>query len=125
MSVESRHKILFITRSLNIGGAERQLIELAAGLSRAGRAVQVATFYSGGTLEPLLASYGVPHVSLEKRGRWDRWMSPARDSNALARVTLNAMDDLLVGGAALRERIRHDHGMPRLIADTAAHSVLS
>ena len=64
-------RILFITRSLNIGGAERQLIELAGGLQRAGFSVKLATFYSGGALEPLLASHGVPLLPLRKRGRWD------------------------------------------------------
>jgi glycosyltransferase involved in cell wall biosynthesis len=71
MSSEERNKVLFVIRSLNIGGAERQLIELAGGLRRAGWDVSLATFYGGGALEPLLASHHVRHVSLRKRGRWD------------------------------------------------------
>ena len=71
MYSESVAKVLFVIRSLNIGGAERQLIELAGGLKRAGCNVTVATFYGGGMLEPMLAAHGVPHVSLGKSGRWD------------------------------------------------------
>jgi glycosyltransferase involved in cell wall biosynthesis len=71
MYSESSAKVLFVIRSLNIGGAERQLIELAAGLKRAGWNVTVATFYGGGALEPMLAAQGVRHISLGKSGRWD------------------------------------------------------
>ena len=71
MSDQARHKILFVIRALNVGGAERQLVELAGGMRRAGWDVTLVTFYSGGSFETLLRSHGVPHVSLQKRGRWD------------------------------------------------------
>ena len=64
-------RILFLTRSLDAGGAERQLVSLATGLHARGHAVSVATFYGGGAFAPELAAAGVRHVSLEKRGRWD------------------------------------------------------
>ena len=41
-------KIIFITRSLNCGGAERQLVLLAKGLHQDGYPVTVAVFYPGG-----------------------------------------------------------------------------
>ena len=41
-------KILFLTRSLDSGGAERQLLNLAIGLRDRGHDVAIATFYDGG-----------------------------------------------------------------------------
>ena len=63
--------ILFLTRSLNYGGSERQLIALAKGFRTQGVSVAVATFYSGGSLGRELESTGVSIESLEKRARWD------------------------------------------------------
>lgn len=64
-------KIVFLIRSLNHGGAERQLITLAKGLWAQGLQVSVAVFYSGGRLEYDLKEAGVPIIALEKKGRWD------------------------------------------------------
>src|SRR5215470_14987403 len=64
-------KILFLTRALDYGGAERQLITLASGLRRRGHHVAVAVFYEGGALEPDLKQAGVSVHSLRKAGRWD------------------------------------------------------
>lgn len=64
-------KILFLARSLDAGGAERQLVSLAAGLHERGHAVSVATFYGGGAFAADLAQAGVRQINLEKRGRWD------------------------------------------------------
>lgn len=63
--------IIFLTRSLNYGGAERQLVALAKGLHSRGHSVLVAVFYSGGPLEKDLRDSGVPVNSLNKLGRWD------------------------------------------------------
>ncbi|MBA3943474.1 MAG: glycosyltransferase [Herpetosiphonaceae bacterium] len=65
-------RILYIIRALQQGGAERQLIQLAAALDKSRFIVTVATMYDGGELWRELA--GVPDVtlvSLHKRGRWD------------------------------------------------------
>ena len=43
-------RIVFVIRALDIGGAQRQLVELAGGLSRLGWGVRVLTFYGGGAL---------------------------------------------------------------------------
>lgn len=64
-------KILFLTRSLDIGGAERQLVLLARGLHQRGHDVAVALFYSGGPLEADLKEASVRILPLNKRGRWD------------------------------------------------------
>ncbi len=62
--------VLFI-RSLEIGGAERQLVVLAQGLKARGVDVRVLTFYPGGALRGELEAAGVPVADLAKRGRWD------------------------------------------------------
>jgi len=64
-------KITFLTRSLDFGGAERQLVELARGLHARGHVVKVVVFYAGGPLEGDLRTAGVPVEVLHKRGRYD------------------------------------------------------
>ncbi len=63
--------VTFLVRSLGVGGAESQLVLLAAGLARAGHRVLVVTFYDRGPLGANLEAAGVPVVALGKRGRWD------------------------------------------------------
>lgn len=63
--------ILFLTRSLDYGGAERQVVVLARGLRERGHEVAIAVFYPGGALEAELRDTGVSVISLAKRGRWD------------------------------------------------------
>jgi len=67
----ARPSIIFLARDLDIGGAQRQMIDLAAGLHRLGWKVTVASFYAGGALERELAGTGVPLICLNKAGRWD------------------------------------------------------
>lgn len=64
-------RILFLTRSLGFGGAERQLVELAKALHQRGHAVTVAESYAPGPLTPELVAAGVRTRSLGKTGRWD------------------------------------------------------
>lgn len=64
-------RIAFLIRSLEIGGAQRQLSELAIGLHRQGWRVTVLTFYGGGALEADLRALSVSVENLGKRGRWD------------------------------------------------------
>ncbi len=64
-------KILFLARSLDGGGAERQLITLAVGLRERGHEVDIAVFYSGGDLGARAREAGVNILPLGKRGRWD------------------------------------------------------
>lgn len=64
--------VLFLIRSLDYGGAQRQLIALARTLDKGRFRVTVATFYDGGELRAELArDPAVRVVSLGKRGRWD------------------------------------------------------
>lgn len=64
-------RLLLLIRSLELGGAERQLALLAAGLHRRGHRVTVACFYPQGPLLEELTTAGVAVVGLGKRGRWD------------------------------------------------------
>lgn len=64
-------KLLFIIRSLEFGGAQRQLVNVASGLHQGRHEVSVVTFYSGGALEKELLDAQVTLYSLKKRGRWD------------------------------------------------------
>jgi glycosyltransferase involved in cell wall biosynthesis len=63
--------VLFLIRSLRIGGAERQLALLARAMHASGHRVRVATFYGGGAFEADLRQAGVPVIDLHKSGRWD------------------------------------------------------
>ena len=47
-------KVLLFVRDLAVGGSQRQLAVLAAGLSRRGHDVAVAVLYAGGALETAL-----------------------------------------------------------------------
>lgn len=64
-------RIVFLNRTLGIGGAERQLTLLAAGLHERGHEVMVAVFYGGYPLERALRDTGVPIHYLDKAGRYD------------------------------------------------------
>ena len=64
-------KIMFLIRSLNPGGAQRQLTNLAKGLRKLGHNIAVVTFYSGKWLEDELTDSGVSVRTLNKCGRWD------------------------------------------------------
>jgi glycosyltransferase involved in cell wall biosynthesis len=64
-------KICFLIRSLDYGGAERQLVLLAKGLQERGHTVTVITFYPGEGFELILKAANVKVYSLDKKGRWD------------------------------------------------------
>jgi glycosyltransferase involved in cell wall biosynthesis len=64
-------KIVFLVRSLDYGGAERQVVALTKGLRLAGHQVVVLSFYPGGAFAKELVAAGAEVQSLEKRGRWD------------------------------------------------------
>lgn len=64
-------RILFLTRALTRGGAERQLVALAIGLHRRGWQVAVACFYAGGPFTADLEEAGVRVIDLRKHGRRD------------------------------------------------------
>ncbi|MBD0372239.1 MAG: glycosyltransferase [Pyrinomonadaceae bacterium] len=63
-------KLAFIIRSLDGGGAERQLVSLVKALDKTRFDVTVFTFYAGGMLEKELEGCDVRLINLGKRGRW-------------------------------------------------------
>jgi glycosyltransferase involved in cell wall biosynthesis len=78
--------ILLLMRSLNVGGAERQLIHLAAGLQARGEEVVVGLFYKGGVLDAELEARAIRIVDLSKTGRWDVPGFLTRVRNMIAEV---------------------------------------
>lgn len=67
---EGRTEVMFLIRSLDIGGAQRQLGNLALALHRRRVPTEVLTFYPGGPLRTELAGAGILVRDLGKRGRW-------------------------------------------------------
>ena len=64
-------KLMLVIRSLEIGGAERQLVELAKGIDKSRFEVTVATFYPQGEFSQELKEKGIQLFSMHKKGRWD------------------------------------------------------
>jgi glycosyltransferase involved in cell wall biosynthesis len=64
-------KVGFLIRRLGFGGAERQLICLAAGLVKRGHEIVVFTYYQNELLDSDLLREGVRLVCLDKAGRWE------------------------------------------------------
>lgn len=64
-------RVAFLVRSLEYGGAERQVVTLSRALSPDHFAVTIVSFYGGGRLEKELKGSNVRLISLSKKGRWD------------------------------------------------------
>jgi glycosyltransferase involved in cell wall biosynthesis len=65
-------RVVVLFRRLDIGGAERQIVEFAKGASVTSVSLTLVTFYDGGDLLDMATGIdGVRCVSLGKRGRWD------------------------------------------------------
>jgi len=69
---------LFLTRSLNCGGSQRQLVELVRSLTKRNVPVGVATLYDGGPMQAELRHTPAPVFSLAKQTRWDLLRCVAR-----------------------------------------------
>jgi glycosyltransferase involved in cell wall biosynthesis len=64
-------KVVFLVRSLNFGGVERQLVTLAKGMDKSRFEPVVVCFYGGGPLQTELAQAGIRVIALGKHSRWD------------------------------------------------------
>jgi len=64
-------KVVFLIRSLDPGGTERQMATLIPRLSKDRFDVTVISFYAGGEFAAELAAKDIEVRSLNKRGRWD------------------------------------------------------
>lgn len=70
-------RVSILTRSLTRGGAQVQVVTLAAGLARRGHDVTIVVFYGGGALTDDAVRAGVRVVDLRKSGRFS-FMTPIR-----------------------------------------------
>ena len=86
-------KIAFLVRSLNYGGAERQLLVLAKGLRKRGHSVLLVVFYPHGPLQGDLHDADLRVRALDKLGQWD----VLRFSRQLYRVLREEQPDVLQG----------------------------
>ena len=64
-------RIMLLVRDLAVGGSQRQLAALGAGLARRGHEVAVVVLYGGGALESMLADSGARLLTIGKSGRWN------------------------------------------------------
>ncbi len=64
-------KIVFLVRTLNQGGAQRQLVALARGLKERGHLVSVIVFYANGFFENELRTSEIDVRVLNRQGRWN------------------------------------------------------
>ena len=64
-----RRRILFLISTLNVGGAERQLVNLASGLDSHRWDIRVLCTHDAGTLGPELEQDGIPVISLGRRSQ--------------------------------------------------------
>ena len=67
----SRKIVLLAIRSLDVGGAERQFLELVKGIDKDHFDVTVCTMYGGEMEEELEAVDGIDYIDLKKGGRYD------------------------------------------------------
>lgn len=105
-ALQPQERLVFLTRQLTLGGAERQLVQLAVALRQRGLDVHVVVMYGDGELEADLRTSDVPVHVLGKRGRYDvirfgwrlfrtlRWLRPSVLHGYLP------MDNLLVTATA-------------------------
>jgi glycosyltransferase involved in cell wall biosynthesis len=63
--------VVFLIRSLNFGGSERQLEILIHGMDKEKYKITVLCFYGQGKLQKSIEAAGVKVISLEKKTRWD------------------------------------------------------
>ena len=103
--------ILLLIRSLEVGGAERQVVQLATGLHERGHDVRVAVFYRRGPLLSDLEEHGIEIVDLSKAGRWAVVGFFSRLIGVLRRVRPDVIYSMLGGAnivaAAARAAVPH------------------
>ena len=95
-----RISVFLLARSLEVGGAERQLVSLAKGLHERGHCVTVCLFYRRGELLRDIENCGIEIVDLKKKGRWDLVGVLARAIAAVRRLKPDVIYSFL-GGANL------------------------
>jgi glycosyltransferase involved in cell wall biosynthesis len=90
----NKNKIVHIITSLNFGGAERMLFDLARGLKDSGLEVSVVTVVGGGPLVSDFEETGVPVKIFRKKGKigfrvvWKIWRFLRRERPAIVHTHL-------------------------------------
>jgi glycosyltransferase involved in cell wall biosynthesis len=107
--------VFLLVRSLESGGAERQLVELARGLHERGHAVTIATFYRRGPLIAEVERAGISVVDLEKRGRWEIWRFLFRARKALRRADADVLYSFLGGANVFAAAMRTVASQTKLV----------
>lgn len=77
-------KLILTIRSLDIGGAERQFIELVKHIDKSKFDVLVCTMYGGVQEEIIKAIPNIKYINLEKKGRYDFFEFYKKYKNLLA-----------------------------------------
>jgi glycosyltransferase involved in cell wall biosynthesis len=107
--------IFLLVRSLEAGGAERQLVELARGLRERGQKVTVAIYYKRGPLLADLERTGAAIVDLRKKGRWDIFGFLGRVRQAIRNARPDVVYSFLGGANVVAAAVRPLAGAPRLV----------
>jgi glycosyltransferase involved in cell wall biosynthesis len=107
--------VLLLARSLDPGGAERQLVELALGLKKRGHQVRVALFYGGGSLEGALRTASIDLIDLGKSGRWDGPAFLIRTAAAIRRLKPDVIYSFLGGANVVAALVRPFLGSAKLV----------
>jgi glycosyltransferase involved in cell wall biosynthesis len=70
-TVDRPIRVCFLVRQLNLGGAQRQLLELVRGLDKRRFSPVIVALYPGGEFSTEASSIaGAPYICIGKRGRW-------------------------------------------------------
>lgn len=95
-------RLMILARQMVIGGAERQIIELAKQLDPGRYALTVVTLYDGGPLWPELAALPqVQLISLAKSGRWETLPFLLR----LLQTTRAIQPDIIMGYISIQNEL--------------------
>jgi glycosyltransferase involved in cell wall biosynthesis len=110
-----RIKVVFLIRVLGVGGAERQLVELAKALDRRTFEIVVLCFYEGGAFAKDLLAAGIPVISLHKRGRWEVLRFAARMALELRRLRPDIVHAYLTGPNLMAAVMKPILGSTRIV----------
>jgi len=117
-------RVLFLARSLGLGGAEGQLVALADGLRQLGHEVLIVTFYPGGPVWERASTLGLPLMSIDKRGRWDLWGAAGRFGRLVSAAAPDVVYSFLQGPNIFAALFRRQLGGRPLVWGVRASSML-
>jgi glycosyltransferase involved in cell wall biosynthesis len=98
--------VFLLARSLEAGGAERQLAQLAIGLHERGHAVQVGLFYRRGPHLAAVEAAGVPVINLGKKDRWHLLRFALRVRKAVVAANADVLYSFLGGANLIAAAVR-------------------